>query len=574
MDVKKINGYTIKDGNAIHKEDVIDNLESDESTKVLSAKQGKELKEYSNEKAMELDQSLKKYINNEWDLFQPYLNEELGTCVIIKKDDFVVMYDCGYTGQDNLIQAYLESKDIDHIDVLIISHFHQDHCGCQETILTNYCDETTRIFIGMVPDYTEFTGDETASQTKYQEFLALCNDLNLTYEIPTNNSKIEINDIIFRFLNTDTTNLEYYYAQKSDTNIENYMYSTLNNCCLVCEITLNNKKVLLTGDIEQPGQTKIKDYIDKVDLLMVPHHNWNSYGDKEFFDKANCELAFANRGTSEINYFPYFSRYSKKVKQTRIIQNLETPIEIKHTNNLLNVIKGVDMKTAFDDTTKTQILTFLPSVEHCKFDEVDLYDFSLWDSEYIFNLMSQKADREGFSTMFYTNSRYTALTEEIRRLDPGSNTEYSMSANMKYIDFTFGSYAYQTFRIYKGYTEVPEQKYAILLDNAFSNKTLQPNQINLSRTRNRPFVTANVRDGNTQNIYQITLTRLNTSIDNSKYIGYWQNLSSDRYLSFIKVELDITSAGYSLSYYRLVYDITNNTWTVNNTNPEIVSLVI
>jgi len=44
-DIVKLNGYTIKDKNAIHSEDIIDNLESEETTKTLSAKQGKILKE-------------------------------------------------------------------------------------------------------------------------------------------------------------------------------------------------------------------------------------------------------------------------------------------------------------------------------------------------------------------------------------------------------------------------------------------------------------------------------------------------------------------------------------------------
>ena len=40
-DIVKINGYNIKDNNALHPVDVRDNLESEETSKPLSAKQGK-----------------------------------------------------------------------------------------------------------------------------------------------------------------------------------------------------------------------------------------------------------------------------------------------------------------------------------------------------------------------------------------------------------------------------------------------------------------------------------------------------------------------------------------------------
>lgn len=514
------------------------------------------------------------YFTNGWKLLQPYLGGEMGACTIIKKDDFVIMFDCAYTGQDSALSTYLATNGITHIDVLMISHFHGDHAGCQQTILENFCDENTKIYIGMVPDYSEFGIDETASELRYEQFQTICETLGYTYTVPVNNSTENINGIDFRFLNTDPNYLTDYYSSYSDTNLSNYQLSGLNNCSMVCEITINGSKILLTSDIEQPAETKIKDYIQQVDLLQVPHHNWNSYGDKEFFDNANAKLAFANRGVSAVNYFPYFSRYSKFVKPTRIIQNLSEHIEITSVYNHIIVNSGVDFETAFDDDTKIQLLTYLPDASHCLFNEVDLYDFSVWDSDYIFGLYQDYSDRRGLMIPFYRNSRYTALVTELTKMDSDtSHAVYDLHLSYLLMDFTFSSFAFATYRIYKNAT-IEAQKYITLIPEGYSNKELTGSNINLDNVRYRQSFVAYVSDDDTTNVYVVPVYKVNSSLSNAQYIGYWQNLSSSRYLTLMKVEMNFSGSSYTLNYYRLVFDKTNGTWTANETNPVVTKIKI
>lgn len=498
----------------------------------------------------------------------------MGSCVIIRKNGFTIMFDCAYVNQESQLRTYLTLNNVTHIDVLMISHFHSDHAGCQQMILEDYCDENTRIYIGMIPDYDLFTRDESASELRYEQFVALCDQLNYTYEVPTNNSTITINGVDFRFLNTDTNYLTDYYSSYSDTNINDYQTSTANNVSLVCEITINGSKILLTGDVEQVAQTKIKDYIEQVDLMQIPHHNYNMYGDFEFFNNANPTLAFANRGTTAQSFFPYFSRYCKFIKNIRLIQNLEVDILIKGKYNHLIVDKGVDFLTGYDDPSRYQLLTYLPSPKYCRFANVDLYDFSLWDSAYIFNLYENYSDRLGLSIPFVKGGRYTALQTELEKMDAeSSHTQYTLLLNFKYMDFVYNPYLFATFRIYKGNWN-DKQKYQIMIPNSYANVELTGDAIKNENVYYRQNFVATVSDDDTQNTYEVPVYKVNSTLNNQRYLGYWQNLSAGRYFTFMKVEITITSNGYTMNYYRVVYDITANSWTVYNTNPQLVKIKI
>lgn len=540
-------------------DDIVDNLNSNDSDKVLSANQGN---------------ILNNKIDNEITISQPYLNEELGTCVLIKNKDLTILSDCGNTGQDTLIRNFLDTKEVENIDVLIITHFHGDHAGCQETILREYCNENTKIYIGMVPDYSQFGISESGSYTRYQRFLTLCSELGLSYEVPTNNSSEVINNVKLRFLNTDTSYLEDYYDSYSDSNIDNYKKSNLNNLSLVCEITINGEKILITGDVEQTAQTKIASYINKVNIMQIPHHNYNSYGDKTFFDNANPDITFANRGTSAVDLFPYFSRYVRFVKPIRIIQNYQVPIELSIKNGHIDILSGVDFITAFNDNSKNQILTFLPESGHCTFDEVDLYDFSVWDSDYINDLFYNCSERKEISTPFYRTSRYTSLVTELNNIDDNvAHLQYKLEINNKYMEFINSSEAFTSYRIYFA-PDLPAQKYVALMPFGVSNIELTGSDINIDNVRYRQSFVAFVSDDATTNVYNLTLNRVNSSNGSATYIGYWQNLSQDRYLTFMKAEIIFTSNGYTFTYYRVVYDKTANAWTINNSNPELVKITV
>lgn len=557
--VKTINGYTIKDKNAIHVEDVVDNLETEESVKPLSAKQGKILNDE------------KRQIYN-WEISQPYLNSEHGTFVLIQADGKVILEDCGSQGQDTLLRNFLSSKEITHIDVLMISHFHGDHAGCQETILREYCDKNTQIYIGMIPDYDEFTINESTAKGLYNSFIALCNELEYEYIVPTNNSIEEISKYIsIRFLNTDTNDLTDYYNSYSDTNLENYEKSSLNNCSMVSEITIYDDKVLLTGDIEQIAQSKIKNYIEKVDVLQLPHHNWNRYGDKEFFDNANPIIAFANRGTSAADFYPYFSRYIKFTKPVRIIQNLEVPIELECKNGNINVLSGVHFATAYDDPSKIKINGLLPSIDKCLFSEVDLFDLSLWDSEYVFNLWDSKRDIINLILQTSPNNSLALINEFITKFGL-ENRRFTLNIYFRHMDLIDAVDPYMTYRIYR-YPTNENEKYTMIKEHRILNKELTGQDIKGNNIAKKDKIDVWVTDDDASTSYKIPLSQKN--FDSNEYEGHIVLFSLDTYLSIVYIDVTFTSTGYTINkYYRIVKNISTGTITPYTTNPSITKVRI
>lgn len=540
-------------------DDIVDNLDSSSIDKPLSARQGKILN----------DEKRQKY---NWKLSQPYLNTENGTFVLIQADGKVILEDCGNPGQDTLLRNFLASKQVTHIDVLMISHFHGDHAGCQETILREYCDEDTQIYIGVIPDYDQFTGNEAGSKTLYNSFVSICSELGYEYSVPINNSVQEITDnVSIRFLNTDSSYLTDYYSSYSDTDLSRYQESSLNNCSMVSEITIYDDKILLTGDVEQIAQSKIKDYIQKVDVLQVPHHNWNRYGDKEFFDNANPTISFANRGTTAAEFFPYYSRYIKFTKPVRIIQNLEVPIEFECKNGNIDVLSGVHFETAYDDPSKIKINGLLPAIDKCLFSEVDLFDLSLWDSAYVFNLWDSK--REIINLIFQTapNNSLALVNEFITKFGL-ENRRFTLNIYFRHMDLIDAVEPYMTYRIYR-YPTNENAKYTMIKENRILNKELTGTDIKGDNIGKKDKITVWVTDDDASTSYKIFLSQ--KTFDSNEYEGHIVLFSLDTYLSFIYIDVTFTSVGYTINkYFRIVQNIQTKSITPYTTNPSITKVRI
>ena len=255
----------------INKNDIIDNLDSSDNNKVLSAKQGKVLNEavaaaildiqkkiyyfntiedmksdtdlivgdicqvlentgiykivdddsliVDNNNVYQLDNELKAQlvyyvdINKQYyTLYQPCLDEtnDLGTFnLLVFSNGFTILNDCGYTGQENAIRDFFASKNITRLDIVIVSHFHVDHAGCFEYVARNYCDENTLFFRQMQCDYSQFTLSETTAQTLDSLYTSTLNELGYSNNsrIPNQNETIIVNNGLVKLRFLNTDSL-------------------------------------------------------------------------------------------------------------------------------------------------------------------------------------------------------------------------------------------------------------------------------------------------------------------------------------------------------------------------------
>lgn len=231
------------------------------------------------------------------------------TAIIVTKNE-VIMIDCGVENtQDSLINYMLENG-IDKIDRFIISHYHSDHIGgnCDGifTLLDSPLIDTTNTLFYLPHQSLEYS-NVTDPESKFVSYRSresiLTNGLTnrgLSFIYPTEDETIIVDNCVLKFMNLSESNfLNYYTYTKNENEVETGT-TNYNNFSMVVELTHHNNKMLFTGDIEKPAQSKIADKIGKIDVLKVEHHCLNIKTDTEFLKKLDPKFSIICNYYSEL----------------------------------------------------------------------------------------------------------------------------------------------------------------------------------------------------------------------------------------------------------------------------------
>lgn len=173
-------------------------------------------------------------------------------------------------GESTLI-PYILDRGFTKIDIVIISHFDQDHVGSILTLLQE-------LKVGKV-----YISKQTEKSKNYEKFLEIVNTKNIkVYEVMAGNRIcIEKNlylDILWPKANQITTN-------------------ALNNNAIVCNLHYRNFSMLFTGDIEEIAEKEIlKLYSQnknllKTNILKIGHHGSKTSSTSEFINVVKPQIA-------------------------------------------------------------------------------------------------------------------------------------------------------------------------------------------------------------------------------------------------------------------------------------------
>lgn len=172
--------------------------------------------------------------------------------VDVGQADFIVL-DCGgefmtidggNVADSQLVYSYLESRDIEHIDHVVITHAHEDHCGGVSAILTK-C--TADHIYSPVTSYT----------TKaFNNVLSKANERGLEITVPNAGDTWSLGEATVTVLGP--------VKQYSDTN----------NTSIVLRVDYGETSFLFTGDAEEGSEKDIlvSGANVKADVLKVGHH--------------------------------------------------------------------------------------------------------------------------------------------------------------------------------------------------------------------------------------------------------------------------------------------------------------
>ena len=192
-----------------------------------------------------------------------FFDVELGdACLIQTPAGKTILIDSSSDGRiSEKITNYLSFFD-KSLDLFILSHGDSDHVGGAAQILKQF--QVKQVF---------FNGADKKSPM-YQEFLNLLYEKKISYKILEKNKDYRLDSNII--LNTifPFSNISYLEDQG-------------NNESLVFFISIFDKKILFTGDIEKEVETTL--FLSgqnlEADILKVPHHG-SQFSSSDFFLKA------------------------------------------------------------------------------------------------------------------------------------------------------------------------------------------------------------------------------------------------------------------------------------------------
>lgn len=178
--------------------------------------------------------------------------------------------------------SYIESRGIEEIDTLIITHSDDDHMGSAKELIEEF--HVKNLYLSKYDDL---------NKTK-----ELSNLVKNTYYL-SKGDYFYFNKIYFSVLGPKNKN------------------SDVNNNSLVFVASINNNKVLFTGDMEEEEEAQIFDSKLNVDILKVPHHGSNSSMSKYFTQDVEYDTALISVGINNKYKHPS-SETLEKLKDKKV----------------------------------------------------------------------------------------------------------------------------------------------------------------------------------------------------------------------------------------------------------------
>lgn len=214
------------------------------------------------------------------------------SCLIAFPNGTLMLVDVGMPEYTPLLTANLKQLGVEEIDILVITHPHDDHAG---TLYTN----------GEILDNFEFgevwlTGIYNKKWENQKIMENLLDDRGIPWKFIDNTFSTEIDGVLLRVLNPGPEETGEAFEKTKD----------INNRSIVMRMDFNEFSALFTADIYSPQEAKlvydIPELLD-VDLLKVPHHGNQTSSTRDFAAAVSAELAVATGGLAfpEVTYKNY-----------------------------------------------------------------------------------------------------------------------------------------------------------------------------------------------------------------------------------------------------------------------------
>ena len=176
--------------------------------------------------------------------------------IVIREGAHTMLIDCGEEDDGQEVIDFLTTRNIEKVDVLIITHYDKDHVGGADQLIEQIPVE--RI---LLPDYK-------GASTEYFDFVAAMKRANLTPEVLTD-------DVTFSFGSAEVlVSPSHLMDHEEATNAVAAGFDIDNNLSLITMMTHGQNRMLFTGDAEKE---RIREWCSSDNaktcaFLKLPHH--------------------------------------------------------------------------------------------------------------------------------------------------------------------------------------------------------------------------------------------------------------------------------------------------------------
>ena len=224
-----------------------------------------------------------------------------GQCIIVTSNDMTAVIDCGsssgeYAGE--IAADYLHSRNIDSIDVIILTHYHADHVNGVEYLFKAF--DVDVLIAPPQEDYTSYDDKIiSAAERRESEILYIESD----FEIEMGNAVLSIYQPLFP--------------------------TGENERCAAVLCTENNYDILVTGDMPAYCELLLLEHanLPDIEVLIAGHHGSSGSSCKTLLTTLKPETAVISVGANSYGHpsddtLERFSEYGISVFRTDLIGHI------------------------------------------------------------------------------------------------------------------------------------------------------------------------------------------------------------------------------------------------------------
>ncbi len=226
-----------------------------------------------------------------------------------------LLIDAGNNEDGDFVVSYIKSKGLNKIDVIVGTHYHEDHIGGLDTVINNF--DIGKIYM------------PNATTQVFEDVLIAAKNKNLKI----NTAKAGVN------IDLDSDLEVSILAPVGNT------YEDLNNYSAVIKLTYKNNSFLFEGDAGNISESEMLSSGSnlKADVLKVGHHGSNDSTTEPFLKAVSPKYAVISVGKDNDYWYP--------TKQT-LDKLAATSVQVYRTDELGTIVAFSDGNTiAFDKTT-------------------------------------------------------------------------------------------------------------------------------------------------------------------------------------------------------------------------------